>query len=115
MIQLTLHVNLTKPSNLCLLLCSVHLNLEHPLSTLHPLILDLQQKPQISPPSHPLPLGGPGDVEEAVNMELRGGEKVVGEELEAFDAEAEEVAVRESYDESWEVVRYGRVGWRGCV
>lgn len=115
MIQLTLHVNLTKSSDLCLLFCSIHLNLEHPLSTLHPLVLDLQEEPQICPPSHPLPLLGPGDVEEAVDMELRGREKVVGEELEAFDAETEEVAVGEGYDESWEVVRYGRVGWRGCV
>ena len=43
-------------------------------------------------------------------MQVGGGDEVVGEELEAFDAETEQVAVREGDDESWEVVGYGRVG-----
>ena len=43
-------------------------------------------------------------------MEVWGGEEVVGEQFEAFDAEAEQVVVGEGDDKSWEVVRYGRVG-----
>ena len=45
-------------------------------------------------------------------MELWGGEEVVGEELEAFDAVAEEVSIRESGNEAREVIRDGRVSWR---
>ena len=45
-------------------------------------------------------------------MELWGGEEVVGEELEAFDAVAEEVTIRESGNEAREVIRDGRVSWR---
>ena len=45
-------------------------------------------------------------------MELWSGEEVVGKELEAFDAVAEEVSIRESGNEAREVIRDGRVSWR---
>ena len=113
--QLTFHVDLAKPSNVCLLLCPVDLYLEHPLTVLDSLIPDLHQEPEIRPSPHPLSLRGPRDVEETVHVELRGGEEVIGEEFEALDTETEQVCVRERHYEPREVVRYGWVGRRGCV
>ena len=84
-----LHIDFTEPCEHGLLIATVHDGTEHAETFTDAVVFDFDDESEIGDATHPLTRLELGDVDEAVDINVRGAEEVVGEKLEAVEAVAQ--------------------------